>query len=297
MKNLKTFGQFNSEAVNEGWKENVLGGLMLLFGLVASGQSKQDKESGYRYVKTKSEAAMKDYLRQGYTLDSTAVDTVWQKLREEAPETKVMVIRLELSNDQFFESGRFRLNEYMKNDINNTIEEIVNSGGLVVKTEIESSTDKQRLTTKLQDELKSLGYSPDNNGLSKARSESISKYLIEYGINDTLIEVNTLAERGGGEIGTGIDQSARYVTVDFYYVVKKEEIDSITNNPQDYKIKKNFYLSKPLSNIETKNVNKKSKSNTHKKNIGTVNNIKYRKELSCTKKSNHTKWINRGLGK
>ncbi len=274
MKNLKTFEQY-SEPINEGWKENVLAGLFMMFGLAATGQTSKDRDKGYQYNQTVSKSTMKSLLKQGYTLDSTVVKIVLDELKVKSPETQIMATRLELSSDQFFASGKFQLNSDMMSDIENTVENILNTGGMILKIDIESSTDKQGLTTRLQDELKRLNYEPNNNGLSKARAESVSKYLSEeVQINDTLININTLAERGE----SNIDHSARYVTVDFYYVVVSEstkEGEEVNN-----KDRTTYYLKKDVALIKTKAISGKNKSQT--KNMGTVNNLETKiSDIKC----------------
>ena len=80
--------------------------------------------------------------------------------------------------------------------------------GGVDSVEIESSTDKTPLTPRLKADLESKGYSGDNKGLSKARSNAIKSFLMSLGINPDNVTVVNLADEGKEG---GYDPSARYV--------------------------------------------------------------------------------------
>ena len=233
---MKHLSNFKSYEVNEGWKENVLVGLLSLFSSTVMGQKTEPK---YSHTKTKSETTMKTLLKSGWSLDSTAIDTLYREILVSKPDTNIVSTRLTLDKEQFFPSGKFELTPEMKSSIESTLIEILNQNGIIFKIDLESSTDKQGLSQNLQKELKNLGYSPDNQGLSKARSESVSNFLELLGVEDSLINTKQFYEKGVGEI----EESARYVTVDFYYMIVSEVVLP-AEYKQEPKIKKTYYLSK-----------------------------------------------------
>ena len=145
MKYLQNFNNYNSpENVNEGFKENVLAALIGLLSL--KGQS-QEAKSRLVQTKTQSEAAMKQLLKQGWSLDSSSVKKVFTDVITEKPDTQVVVTRLSLDKNQYFESGDYKLTSEMKADLDSTLTEIIESGGIIIKVEIESSTDKSLRTS------------------------------------------------------------------------------------------------------------------------------------------------------
>lgn len=266
---MKYLERFESYEVNEGWKENVLVGLLSLFGSYAIGQKPYISKT-----KTKSENTMKSLIKSGWSLDSTAVDTLYNQVLKSKPDTNIVSTRLTLDRDQFFPSGKYELTPEMKSSIESTLMEILNQNGIILKIEIESSTDKQGLSQNLQNELKGLGYSPDNKGLSKARCESVSDFLEQLGVSESLVSSTQLFEKGEGEI----EQGSRYVTVDFYYMVISEEVLP-AEYQTDYKVKKTYYLSK-----EQKPTGKPVKithGRTKTKKLGPIKNHTKRPAIKC----------------
>ena len=233
---IAKFESFEYE-INEGWKENILVGLLSFIGVAGMGQNV--KSNGDRETfKARTESVMRNKLKDGWTLDSIKVDTLWKEIQAKKPDTEVISYKLTLDKEQFFESGKFELSTIMKDTIMQSLDEIISSGGIITDIEITSSTDKQRLSQNLQNKLKSLGYTPDNQGLSKARANSVADYLQELGINNTLIGINNRWEQGEDEI----DKSARYVSIEIIYLQsqgKKEAEDKM-----DFEVKKTYYLSK-----------------------------------------------------
>lgn len=270
MKHLK---KYESYQVNEGWKENILVGILSLFGTYAMGQK---KSPDIIHGKAKTESSMKSMLKQGWSLDSVAVDTLYSKIIKSDPETEIIATRLMLDKDQYFPSGKFDLTQEMKSSIDSALVEILSNNGILLKVEIESSTDKQGLSQGLQNELKRLGYSPDNKGLSKARCESVSKSIHQLGVDDSLITVNQLFEKGKMEI----EQSARYVAVDFYYVIVPDEVKS-SEDSDEFKVKKTYYLSKEKSPGSGINLSHKNSSRIKTKKIGSVKNKVNIKSIKC----------------
>ena len=237
MKYLNKFNNFDKINEEESWKEILLG-LLSLVGV--SGMSQNRPSDGDRRVyRAKTEQSMKNMVRQGWTLDSVQVDTLWKEVLIKKPDTLVMVTKLSFDKDQYFESGKFVLSQDVKDSISSTLNDISGEGGVITDIRVESSTDKQGLSINLQKQLKDMGYSGDNKGLSKARSEAVTNYMTsEMGINDTLIESTQKYEMGDETI----DQSARYVNVDIAYLVINQEVTpgKTVDTPQ---LKKTYFLS------------------------------------------------------
>lgn len=223
--NFKEFNKINEE---EGAKENILFGLLSLLGASTMGQTPD------RFEKTtKSETISKNLIKQGWTLDSTQVDTLFTQVKKLNPEAEITVTHLNFNKNAYFDSGKFELSQEVKDSISNTMNEILKNEYIVTSINIISSTDKQGLSKNLQGLLKDKGYSSDNKGLSLARSQSISGYLEGLGVSKSIIQHQEMYEEGGSMI----DQSARYVCVDIYSIKK------VVKNPESRIIKK-YYLSK-----------------------------------------------------
>jgi len=145
---------------------------------------------------------------------------------------------MKIDKNEYFESGKFTLSPEIKEAIQN---ELNNINGVVTDIIVTSSTDKQGLTPNLQSQLKKIGFTPDNQGLSKARNQAIVSYLTsELGVNNTLITSQEKFEQGGT-----VDQSARFVSVDIYYLqtTYSQPEPKTTNVPV---INKTYQLSKPV---------------------------------------------------
>jgi len=242
MKKIKTYKQFSLNEEERGWKDIVVGATMMASTLPSIPTYASDYDDGKITKITKSKSEMRKMTKyEGWTLDSTHVDTVWKKISVVKPDTMVYVSEVRLDGAQFFESGKYDLNDEMIEAINSIFDSLYNEGAFITDVLVESSTDKQGLSKNLQNELKDKGYSPNNLGLSKVRCQSISDYLVNViGINDTLILTNQLHEMGTGEI----DQSARYVNIKIIFIKK----DVITNTPtvieEVPQLKTTYYLSK-----------------------------------------------------
>lgn len=273
MKYLQNFNNYNSsENVNEGFKENVLAALIGLLSL--KGQS-QEAKSRLVQTKTQSEAAMKQLLKQGWSLDSSSVKKVFTDVIKDRPDTQVVVTRLSLDKNQYFESGDYKLASEMKADLDSTLTEIIESGGIIIKVEIESSTDKQPLSAKLKDKLEKSGFTGDNRGLSKARSKSVETELQTLGLDTSLINITTLAEIGEEEIS----QAARYVNVDFYYMQSSTVVMPKISDPKEKDVK-TYHLSKVVQ-PGIKKLKKGNQSNTKK--LGPIKNFKSVSDVKCAK--------------
>ena len=272
MKHLKNFNNYKpTQNVNEGFKEKaVLAGLAALLSL--KGQSQESKPR-LATTKTTSETALKSLLKQGWSLDSTSTKKVFDGVVKEKPDTQVIVTRLSLDKSQFFKSGNYELTPEMKSDLDSTITEIIESGGIIIRVDVESSTDKQPLSKNLKDKLEESGFSPDNKGLSKARSNSVQLELEDLGLDLTLIKIITLSEQGDEEVS----QSARYVNVDFYYLQSSTVVmPKVEEPPKD---QKTYHLSK-IVKTGIKKMKKGNQSNTKK--LGPIKNFLSPSAVECT---------------
>jgi len=241
MKKLKTFEQFRGNNVQEGIKDYLLGGLATIGSMVTTpetsyGQQKTPKEVISQQVSDKKDILGRPLLAAPPTktenlgkrkylvttkqvnpspqkdaeLKSKGYKPVWTETVKSTPkwgvegsERKKPVV-MKSDNDKFFELGGYTLTQQVKD----TIQARINKLGGVDSVKIESSTDKTPLTKKLKADLESKGYSGDNTGLSKARSNAIKNFLISIGVNPSnIVEVN-LADQGKEG---GYDPSARYV--------------------------------------------------------------------------------------
>lgn len=244
MKYLNNFNNFDKINEEEGWKENILVGLLSLIGVSGMGQNKTGDDR--RVYHTKTEQSMKNMIRQGWTLDSTQVDTLWKEVQVKKPDTLTMVTTLRLDKDQYFASGKFELSQNVKDSIQSTLSDISNSAGIITDISVKSSTDKQGLSTNLQKQLKSMGYTGDNKGLSKARNEAVTNYLSELGVNDSLIASDQKWEMGTDKI----DQGARYVTINISYLVIDQEVTPSETEDVPL-VKKTYWLSKEKGDVKT----------------------------------------------
>jgi len=253
MKHLHSFENYNNEEkVEEGFKDWLLGSLMLLGSvgysqtLPKTGHQSIDKKHYISTIKKsydekdslKMASDEKRLLKQGWTKLITDIDTLWNETVVKVPDTTVYTLSLKFDNQVLFGSGKFGLTPEVKSELDSAFQQLLDQSGILTGVEIVSSTDKTPVGPKLQATLKSMNLSPDNTGLSKARSNSIKNYLVSgvnvdgevSPINDTLISENNLVEQG-----TLDDATARYVYVNITFLGKgeiageKEEIEKTPN--------------------------------------------------------------------
>ena len=254
MKKIKNYKDFIDNSVNEeeGWKDLAVGAAMAASTLIPSELKAQNrgidikwpgKTTTQTYHKKVTDQEASDKLQsKGYSLDSTAVDTIWKTVTEKAPESPVDTIEVRFSDNQYFASGVYSISPEMADSINQTVDYIISNDNDILGVSIESSTDKQGLSVRLQNQLKSKGYEPNNKGLAQARCESISEYLVQEGIDESLIDTLNQVEMGSGVQ----DPTARYVTVKIVYMKKEitRAADIIKQVPQ---LKTTYYLSKEVT--------------------------------------------------
>jgi hypothetical protein len=227
------------------------------------------KKTKTLHKKVKTEAEADKLVNRGWTLDSTQVDTLWREVTIQKPDTTVHIDEIRFDDNQYFASGKYTLNEDMTDSISSAIDDIISQGGIISGIQVESSTDKQGLSSRLQNELKGLGYSGDNTGLSKARCEQITNYLVGLGIDSSIITDNQIVEAGSGTI----DASARYVIVKIVYL-DKEIVSTPGIVEKIPELKELHYLSKEVEVTKRKKTHHKKHHVKHKRTkIKKCNNI------------------------
>lgn len=258
MNHIKSFKDYDK--VDEGLKQNIVAGIMSLFLSYGSMASNKTHTATYKQsydqddsLKMKSDIERR--LKSGWKLSASEIDTVWNKLQADAPDTTIETLSLRIDNSAFFESGKFELSDVIKLDIDSALQEVIDNNGSLCSINIKSSTDKQGLSANLQKILKEKGLSPDNKGLSKARSLSVENYLLNN-INKEIINIENLSEQGQNTI----DQSARYVYVNFNYLVIKSIPSS---SPEQIKIKNKLVFKKEFSSEKAKHKHSRTKTIKH----------------------------------
>lgn len=254
MNHIKPFNVFsNVEKIEEGALHNIAAGLLsLLAGFSTYGQSPvgsvHNKDGTttstikrtFNVADVSKQEDLKSLLKSGWKQTYEEMDTLFEQTKIKAPNTEVHSIQLNAKKDELFESGKFQVSENLKKDIDSVLSEILSEDGVLTKINLTSSTDKQQIGSNLQKILSDSGYSPDNQGLSNARSENLKKYIVSKDINDSLISIFRYKEQGDT-----VDQSARYVTIDIFYLVQvaPQKEDSFDNT----QVKKTVYLQKTFN--------------------------------------------------
>lgn len=271
MKKIKRYGEFIRINEEEGWKEKAMAAAIAAGSMmggakaatVSDDQTKpkteisyekpnekeDDKKYGKRVVTTKAEL---DRLQKlSWTLDSTTVDTIFDIISKKPVD--VLVSELNFNERQYFPSGEYAINDDIISGLDSTINDLNSRGYVLMDVILESSTDKQQLSNRLKKRLEDSGYSGDNSGLARARSESIGNYLVSIGIDSSIIKSSEIVGGGSGEI----DESARYVTVKFA-CLKREVVEA----PDVIKeIREIYFLSKERSgNLKTGKTKKTKKT-------------------------------------
>jgi hypothetical protein len=181
----------------------------------------------------------KDELRRleltGWKLTSTTVEKIYNGL----PSSDVKVSEISFGEENFFESGAYKLNVTQMDSLKNMVQDIINdNGGIISSVKIWSSTDKQPLSKRLSDNLEKEGFSGDNKGLSTARSENVKEYLIGLGIDETIFAENTIDyEVGDNEV----DDNNRFTKVSIVYFCCDTDLDEPVFPEKTY-----YHLEKPV---------------------------------------------------
>jgi len=200
------------------------------------------KDNVIRTKKTSSIEEVQKKLKTGWAISEFSLDTVKQNIETSSDlknkQTSVDTTSFLIEPSQLFEAGSFELKQSFVGDLTSEIESIFEGGNIILRVDIESSTDKQRVSPGLMDLLKSLGFKSDNEGLSKARNKAVSELTKQIFKNNgdgtvPLIESITKWEEGKGELGavTPQDPEARYVKITIYSVSNEMSQKNVGEQP------------------------------------------------------------------
>jgi|694.fasta_scaffold25618_7 hypothetical protein len=198
---------------------------------------------------------IKDLESKGWTNVWEETITSTTKLPQEIIQTPQPIQIQFPTGDDYFESGGFTLTQTIKDIITKEFS-LIPPTFIIDKIEIESSTDKVRVSDNLQNLLKQKGYTADNQGLSKARSEAIKSFLVSVG-GDKITEGNFLPSKIYFEQGKQSpegDPKARYVKLKVS--LKPQPSKQVEPKEQQTEKKhiffqKMFQLPKPCFNIQS----------------------------------------------
>lgn len=154
----------------------------------------------------------------------------WLKVWEEKSNTTETEETVKNYDTKLFDLGGFKMTDNLKKMVGKDINDI-SSKYEIIEVIIESSTDKTPLTQNLKNDLKTLKYSEDNQGLSKARANQIKQILILNKIDESKIKEINLFDQGVSpeteqerlqlvKSKEGYDPQKRYVQVKFKYKKK-----------------------------------------------------------------------------
>lgn len=256
----------NENFLNEGWRENLLTGLMLLTGVVgadAAGKvtaKSQDKiitiplGKGKKITKTLTNVtqdaqSMENMLRRSWELDSVVLDTIWHtaQLVDEIKVDSISIVTGTMDgNFQYFNPGTFDLTNQFKNIIKNGINSL--EGKSLLNIRIEASTDKQQLLPATKNRLKNSGYEETNAGLAQARANTIKNYLIsELGVDSNSIVLELKPEQGSGTSDEYASGMYRYINLDVTFLDIPDIGDfTIPQTPPTYDVNKTYHMHKDM---------------------------------------------------
>lgn len=258
-------------ATNEGIKSNIVGGILTLMTLLPNTSlAKSYEKTITKSVKT--EADMDRLIRKGWELNTTDIDTIFNKVKSLKPDTIVHKLSVKLDKELFFESGSFVLNADQTDLIDITLSNLLEDDAIVLNAHVVSSTDKQNISDKLKQTLISKGVSGDNEGLSTLRAKSLTNYIVSKGgINEDIVIPHILHDMGNAEIS----DKDRYVYVEFQYLKMEEiEVDEIVSSvTKTYNMTKTF-MHKPRKQSKNKRIGNGL--------IGKVNSYKSRGAIKCS---------------
>ena len=252
-----------------------------------------------RTIKSGSEKSRKSQadlmVRQGWTLDSTSVDTLWTHVVKQKPDTIVTEnnFKFDVDGDQFL-TGKFRLKPEVVEGINDAIDEIASKDGIITDFIIESSTDTEPIAMEY-------GGKTGNGALAQRRADAVAEELALLGVDTSIIAIDTKSDQGpdvysmdmtkGQRAEARIQTAAyRYVTVSIIYLTK--EVRTLPGISEDIpKLKTAYYLSKTVKSHTIPN-----KKKFHFKNKKTHVKIKKTRRESrvtrCEDFGNKNAWWN-----
>lgn len=193
---------------------------------------------------TRSKSEMDKMTKYGHwSLDSVQVDTIVEIIKKQAPSSDIHVVttRFETDGNQFI-TAEYQISDKAKSDLQDTLTSIIDSGGMITDVQIESSTDKEPI--KMTNEV-----------LAQRRADAVKSVLIDYGIDQSIISIQTKPEQGPDVYSTTMTTQertdARVQTAQFRYVdvsiiyVTKDTVNTPEITDTLVKYKKTYYLSKP----------------------------------------------------
>jgi hypothetical protein len=230
---------------------------------------KKIDKSSVNYSTVKDYKTLQTRLNSGWAISSVTMDTIVQTLTkhpEMAPKIVYDTINLRVMPSKMFAEGSFELDGQIKDTLSDILESFTSQGSKIVGVEIESSTDKQRVSPQKSAELKENGYEENNKGLSTARNEVVKEYLVQLfsdnGDSVPKMKQTILFEQGVGTVGAvdPQDPSARYVKIKliaFHIEQTAETSPQKTDVVQT--VVQSFKMVKPLPKITVKTVKKTNK--------------------------------------
>lgn len=251
MKKIKSFNDFSVDQTNEEINlRNLAAGAAMTAATLLPGKASAGVEPGDTLHKTtRSKSEMEIMTKyQHWTLDSTHVDTLYRKVKEEG-KALIYADTLDLGVDgDLFLTGNFNLNSGVSDAILNAISDITAKNGVITDFQIESSTDTEPI------DMKYAGKS-GNYALAQRRADAVKNELTKIGVDPSIISIEPLVEKGPHLYNDDMTEDERdkariatkdfrYVKIRIVYIIKKDipplpaEIDTI--------LKKTYYLSKPF---------------------------------------------------
>ncbi len=149
-------------------------------------------------------------------------DTVWSDL----PESLELLSDIESNIDgNLFISGTFDLNPDIAEELSFQFQRINDDNSTLKNVTIHSSTDKEPLKQSTINRLVNSGYSGDNEGLSKARKNTIYNYLVKtLKINENLITLDVVWEKGPDVYSSDMSDAERQAAKDLPGTTKARNV-------------------------------------------------------------------------
>lgn len=229
----------------------------------------------HKVTKSKSEM-LKMTKYQHWTLDSTQVNTIYDTIIKQNPDTVVTqhTFKFNVDGDNF-QTAKYQLSADQISDINSAIDSIKSEGGIITDFQIESSTDKEPIQMEYNGKT-------GNEALAQRRADAVSNELTEMGIDQSIITKTIKPEQGPDVYSTTMSKEERdsartetkdyrYVTINIIYISNSTEIlpQVIQIIPKEKHI---YFLSKPTD------TNKPLRfKNPHKKKTTSIKNTKREK--------------------
>ena len=239
----------------------------------------------HKVTKSKSEM-LKMTKYQGWNLDSTQVNTIYDTIIKQHPDTVVTqhTFKFNVDGDNF-QTAKYQLSADQISDINLAIDSIVSERGIITDFQIESSTDKEPIQMEYNGKKA-------NEALAQRRADAVSNELIEMGIDQSIITQTIKPEQGPDIYSTTMSKEERdsarmetkdyrYVTINIIYISSNIEIlPQITQIiPKEKRI---YFLSKPTdTNKHYRFKNSHKKKSTSIKNTKRVKNNKGNNSTKC----------------